>query len=852
MKSFSKKSVALIIFVTVLSGFFSVIEVAKAESPSQTQAKIDLIGLNSTKQDLETKLSNTEDPKQKNSLLEVIKNVQAQIDRTNDIISGKIDTTETSLGLNTWNALKSATGQIVDFTAGVAALPGFIGTMKVLQLIFYCMGIFLAVAGAIFDVAMHFAIFDMGSLFNTGSALNYMWTLFRDVINISFIFVLLYIAITMIIGSWGLKAKATLGGVIISAILINFSMFFTKVLIDGGNLIAVALYNQFYYGSFSFTGLILVKLNFLDMLFSVKNFTISGQINTIVTVLLQIVLVTVAAWTFFYGAALFIARSIALMFLIVTSPVAYFVGGTGSWLKTQTSEWWEMFVGQVMVAPVFLFVLLLITKLLQVPGLDKSIDQALDSYSGSINVQGYFYYMIVIGLLLAGTKIAKKMSGKVGKIAINVARVAAGAAALAVTGVAAGAAVGFGAFGTGAAGAASAAGGSATSRLGARLAFSAKDVGARALKLRETTAGKFVTGELGEQPGPVGFAARRAREVLFKGMKGATDSGISPDAIEKYIKKEQKAEVERVKSQAEKGVKAETDKAKQAKNTIDAIESQAEERTRGGEAHEEYKAAIKQQETSEKILNTLTEEHKAATKERDNNKKRVEAIKKESQSTSLDGQGKPIPNPELKNAESALASSEAKVTEVLDRLKKQESAAKSSKERVKDVKKELEDTQEIIAKDMGIAESELKNAAGELINEKGEKLKPGEKALVSSMATLTNARETAKSKGRIALQDRNKLITDLRNQSRKGVMGSLGGLFSFASYGKTSEKLADEIAATQPGRFTASKEKELKKAYKTIAEAYKEEGEGGTEEPKKEEAQPKKGPESGSEGEEKQ
>lgn len=67
------------------------------------------------------------------------------------------------------------------------------------------------------------------------------WKTVRDVANLFFIFILLFIAIKMIIGreSGGKDIK----NVIIVALLINFSLFFTKVVIDASNIFSLYLYN---------------------------------------------------------------------------------------------------------------------------------------------------------------------------------------------------------------------------------------------------------------------------------------------------------------------------------------------------------------------------------------------------------------------------------------------------------------------------------------------------------------------------------------------------------------------------------------------------------------------------------
>ena len=62
-----------------------------------------------------------------------------------------------------------------------------------------------------------------------------IWVLLRDTANITFIFILLYAAIKQIV--MGEVATKTLKNIIIAAVLINFSLFITKVVIDVGNMI---------------------------------------------------------------------------------------------------------------------------------------------------------------------------------------------------------------------------------------------------------------------------------------------------------------------------------------------------------------------------------------------------------------------------------------------------------------------------------------------------------------------------------------------------------------------------------------------------------------------------------------
>ena len=69
------------------------------------------------------------------------------------------------------------------------------------------------------------------------------WAIVRDFSNIFFILVLLYVAIQTILGM-GHETKKVVVNVVIMALLINFSMFFTKVVIDSSNILALVFYNK--------------------------------------------------------------------------------------------------------------------------------------------------------------------------------------------------------------------------------------------------------------------------------------------------------------------------------------------------------------------------------------------------------------------------------------------------------------------------------------------------------------------------------------------------------------------------------------------------------------------------------
>jgi hypothetical protein len=70
------------------------------------------------------------------------------------------------------------------------------------------------------------------------------WAVVRDLSNLFFIVGLLWIAFQTILGMGGHGTKEMIGKIIIMALLINFSMFFTNVIIDSSNILASIFYNK--------------------------------------------------------------------------------------------------------------------------------------------------------------------------------------------------------------------------------------------------------------------------------------------------------------------------------------------------------------------------------------------------------------------------------------------------------------------------------------------------------------------------------------------------------------------------------------------------------------------------------
>ncbi len=107
----------------------------------------------------------------------------------------------------------------------------------------------LGLAGSLLDYSIELSV-NSAEFLASLNIVNPMWTFVRDILNMSFIFILLWIAINMVLGRSGIGSAKTytikndVRNVVLVAILINFSLFFAKIFVDGSNLVTLELYQQ--------------------------------------------------------------------------------------------------------------------------------------------------------------------------------------------------------------------------------------------------------------------------------------------------------------------------------------------------------------------------------------------------------------------------------------------------------------------------------------------------------------------------------------------------------------------------------------------------------------------------------
>jgi hypothetical protein len=275
------------------------------------------------------------------------------------------------------------------------------------------------------------------ALFATIDSINYGtpfvsegWGIVRDLSNMAFIFILLYIAIQMILGM-GHDTRKAIVTLVVVALFINFSMFFSKVIIDAGNILAHSFYNntEAQYkngedGEKSMTTEIMAKITPQAILSDdIVNGVGNGSSNKvpqdtkyILISLFSIAMDIALIGVFFSVGFMMIGRIVGLIFAIIISPLAFIskvVPGLAGMSYIGFDKWIKDLVGLSFLPGVFMFFLFLIIKFLNPTNILSNMTiQTTDWWVKMLNILIPMIFVLV--LIMIAKKIAKSMAGEVG------------------------------------------------------------------------------------------------------------------------------------------------------------------------------------------------------------------------------------------------------------------------------------------------------------------------------------------------------------------------------------------------------------------------------------------------------
>lgn len=319
------------------------------------------------------------------------------------------------------------------------------------------LGSMLAYVGsAVFNLAVQITL---NSAAYSQQFLTSGWAAARDIANMLFIFILIYTAYIIVVKAETVGTMKTLAAVIVMALLINFSFFFTRVIIDAGNILAVQFYNAIQVPSISTTqtesqtanpvlqglnrltpgdpkdlthhimGIVQVQ-NILNV-DSFKQFTKDNNFltNVIVQSVIYIcvgAIFVILAFAFIMVGFKFVIRVIILWFVIIAAPLAFAMRALSNNKIAQRAydEWQSALLMFSFYPAVFLFMFLIMNYIMQqmgggvglVPGIFANLTNgpdgtAVNSLGSAIaNVlirMGFVVIMLFYGLSLADKMVLK-------------------------------------------------------------------------------------------------------------------------------------------------------------------------------------------------------------------------------------------------------------------------------------------------------------------------------------------------------------------------------------------------------------------------------------------------------------
>jgi hypothetical protein len=270
------------------------------------------------------------------------------------------------------SAAEKAAGNVIARIAGEASELLKSGVAWISYFALFTSGWLVGKAGELLDESIKFSVVTMSSKINNYPGIDYGWTLVRDLGNFIFIFALLYVAITTVLGMANTNTMKIVRNIVIVGLLVNFSLFFTKVLIDASNVLSLVFYEQFVTKQASsdtvaltgmtekIAGYLKIQTVFTDDATKATGEILAKDWAGILTIGIGGTLFFLAtALTFLWAAALFVARFLILALLLILSPVG-FIG----FMLPQTSglakKWWNRLIAQLTFAPVYMMLMALV------------------------------------------------------------------------------------------------------------------------------------------------------------------------------------------------------------------------------------------------------------------------------------------------------------------------------------------------------------------------------------------------------------------------------------------------------------------------------------------------------------
>lgn len=363
---------------------------------------------------------------------------------------------------------------------GTFGSGSFVGCIAYLvyYLVYWPVAWFAGILGKLFDFFLGYSLSDAS--YRAQFAVR-GWQIVRDLSNIFFIIILVYTGLMAVFGG-GPNMKKVVPQLILNALLINFSLFGTRVIIDISNVVARVFYKSVEVcdgkcnsdmsnkkeGIAGYTPLSekIVSAFNPQKIFSTDTLSAAsalpdngtsqqGSVNArvadrstseyagyfIVVSLIAAFILFAIAMMFWKTAFFFVGRVIGLYICMIFAPFAFLTMG-GMPLVSKIGElswkkWSEDLVNYATLAPIFVFFLYVIYSFLETDFIKVYADKVGNSFFETV-VYIAIPMIIVWYMIRQGVKIAEKYAGDAGKGVTKIMNTATGLVGGAALGVATG------------------------------------------------------------------------------------------------------------------------------------------------------------------------------------------------------------------------------------------------------------------------------------------------------------------------------------------------------------------------------------------------------------------------------
>jgi hypothetical protein len=282
--------------------------------------------------------------------------------------------------------------------------------------------LFLSFCGVILNGVMILTL-NMSSLVSgTGNIVDSAWSIIRDISSILIIFFLLYVSIEIIIQQNDSKVKHLIIMVVVAGVLINFSLFFTKVAVDASNLVSLAFYraiapnganydfsqpgsgyiaNAFTSGGLSDEFMSALKIQEIYKADPTTSTTTIQSSNTSpISIILAagggVMIMFLAGLSFLAASILFAVRIGLLIILMAFSPF-YFLGMIIPKIKEKISDKWKnLLIDQCMILPIYMLFMYVALRIIT----SSAFTSFLNPPTGQATVGTSWFNLSIVGLYI--------------------------------------------------------------------------------------------------------------------------------------------------------------------------------------------------------------------------------------------------------------------------------------------------------------------------------------------------------------------------------------------------------------------------------------------------------------------